>query len=442
MTRTEPTLSELSPVESFREFRDNGLRLDGSTLGLENIHDYEPGGHHPVEIGHVLNGRFKVINKLGNGGSSNVWLCHDIQQETGQYFAVKILMADNSIEDCPELRVYRLLDRGLGKSEAAANLCLPVARFDIKGPNGRHFAIVYPVLGPQVSSLRCMLGKDDPGRELRQVCFQAVQAMATLHSYGICHGDFRPANVLARVTGLDSLTEDQVTQAVGSPRTTKVVQYPQVNSWPSTAPRDLIRSIDWGSIDAGDAGIAFVSTEACIAHFGESYDYILDKRLGIESDIWALGCTLFEIRMGRPLFVIPHDDPDEHLARMVEILGKFPEPWWSTTWEVRRRWFSDEMEGRSRTRPISLRFPLGGDNKPYSNLNDVPIARPPIPRSIQDALTYTPADNTDPCQISGHRTISIEETALFADLLKKMFRYVPEQRIAPEDILEHPWFRL
>ena len=183
-----PNPSELSPVESFREFRDNGLKLGGPSTGLENIHDYEPGGHHPVHFGDLLNDRYRVLNKLGSGNHSNVWLCRDLKQQYYQYLAVKIIMADASIKDCPELRVYRLLERVFADSEAAALFCLPVDQFDIQGPNGHHYVIVYPVLGPSAAMRKHVDRKEDNGRELRQMCFHAVSAMATLHSYGTCHG--------------------------------------------------------------------------------------------------------------------------------------------------------------------------------------------------------------------------------------------------------------
>ena len=35
------------------------------------------GGYHPVEIGDVYNGKYKVIRKLGWGHFSTVWLCWD-----------------------------------------------------------------------------------------------------------------------------------------------------------------------------------------------------------------------------------------------------------------------------------------------------------------------------------------------------------------------------
>jgi serine/threonine protein kinase len=42
------------------------------------------------------------------------------------------------------------------------------------------------VAGPRVS---CIVNESgDPDRLLRDICLQVVQAVAALHSHGICHG--------------------------------------------------------------------------------------------------------------------------------------------------------------------------------------------------------------------------------------------------------------
>ena len=42
---------------------------------------YRPGGFHPVYIGDVYNDRYKVLNKIGYGVYSTVWLVRDLQQQ-------------------------------------------------------------------------------------------------------------------------------------------------------------------------------------------------------------------------------------------------------------------------------------------------------------------------------------------------------------------------
>jgi len=42
---------------------------------------YHPGGFHPVYIGDVYDNRYKILNKIGYGVYSTVWLVKDLQQK-------------------------------------------------------------------------------------------------------------------------------------------------------------------------------------------------------------------------------------------------------------------------------------------------------------------------------------------------------------------------
>lgn len=98
-----------------------GLRLElcKSPEGLEPVFDYEPGGFHPVHLDDQFRGQhaWRVVHKLGHGGCATVWLCW-VLGENPRYVALKILMADHSGDDCPDLQgVNRLRDAGLMKGK-------------------------------------------------------------------------------------------------------------------------------------------------------------------------------------------------------------------------------------------------------------------------------------------------------------------------------------
>jgi len=59
-----------------------------------SIDDYRLGGYHPVGIGDVFaQGRYRIVNKLGYGSSSTVWLARD---RLGKLMTLKIMRADLS----------------------------------------------------------------------------------------------------------------------------------------------------------------------------------------------------------------------------------------------------------------------------------------------------------------------------------------------------------
>ena len=47
----------------------------------EGSSKYHPGGFHPVYIDDVYDNRYKILNKIGYGVYSTVWLVKDLQQE-------------------------------------------------------------------------------------------------------------------------------------------------------------------------------------------------------------------------------------------------------------------------------------------------------------------------------------------------------------------------
>jgi serine/threonine-protein kinase SRPK3 len=53
---------------------------DTSSQDIEEGRDvYRPGGFHPVYIGDVYHDKYKVLNKIGYGVYSTVWLARDLQ---------------------------------------------------------------------------------------------------------------------------------------------------------------------------------------------------------------------------------------------------------------------------------------------------------------------------------------------------------------------------
>ena len=273
--------------------------------------------------------------------------------------------------------------------------------------------------------------------------------------------DFRPANILVRISGLNDLSEDEVTNIVGTPKTTKVInaETEQTHDLP-TAPQYLVYPLNWDDIlSSGPNGAALLNNpQTCLIDFGESYEtsnpppdlgipqiycspeYCLDDTISISSDIWALGCTLFEIRTGRKLFdIFDPDDKDEYLATMAMVLGRFPEPWWSETWERRKRYFRDENEDGTDT--VGGRVVDVMSNGETGSSGVVVYSQKPEPRSLEDALReglfYEYRDGPGGLE----KPISEREVIIFADLLGKLLAYSPEERLSPAAALEHEWFR-
>ncbi|OJJ42504.1 hypothetical protein ASPZODRAFT_2119916, partial [Penicilliopsis zonata CBS 506.65] len=310
----------------------------------------------------------------------------------------------------------------------AEQIATPLDSFSIDGPNGSHQCIVLPILGPCVSpGLWIELGMD-PGRILRKGAYQAALAMQFLHMHCLCHGDFRPSNILVKLNhNLNQLPEDELLALLGHSerayvRTGLGKDLPASSPQYLTIPSDISRLAD-----------KYLTDTMCVIDFSEAYsisappealgmpeNYLPPEALqeeensvGLSCDIWALACTLFGIHEQIPLFYMIYDRV-ELLAEMVRLFGQPPRAWW-VEWEVRRDFFDDQGKW--------LRGGGGDAAKEWSL--EVALDTPVEVVQSEPRRSVTPK----------------EEQRLMAELLYKIFRYDPEQRLSVDDFLAHEWFK-
>ncbi|OTB19748.1 hypothetical protein K445DRAFT_53149 [Daldinia sp. EC12] len=159
---------------------------------LEERERYRPGGYHPIHFNDDLgpNERFNVIHKLGWSINSTVWLCFD--KKSRYYRSVKVMTAEESKEDCPELRIMKALG-DISSGELEDNyIIIPREHFWIQGPNGRHLCLVSDLLGPSLF-WNSPLGTGIHTPEiLTDLSFQVSKGLQYLHKKGICHGGRHP----------------------------------------------------------------------------------------------------------------------------------------------------------------------------------------------------------------------------------------------------------
>ncbi|KAK4185256.1 hypothetical protein QBC35DRAFT_21160, partial [Podospora australis] len=140
----------------------------------------------------------------------------------------------------------------------------------------------------------------------------------------------------------DSATHlsEEILNILGEPCGNPILDADGKENTMPTAPRYLVYPVAWYSVDT-----KFPMGDSMFIDFGECFDIshppkgvgtpgyyrspepILKNKFGIPSDLWALACTLFEIRTGRKLFDSFDDSDDDYLETMCMALGRLPEPW-------------------------------------------------------------------------------------------------------------------
>lgn len=162
----------------------------------EHAEDYQPGGLHPISIGDLFaNGRYRIIHKLGFGGSSTTWLSRNNQQDSprGKLITLKAMRADASskaADALPENFVPKMLHAA---DVPSSDLQTIEDHFIVQGPNGSHRFLISPFAGPSVLATLDCPGRVSGNRRLRgglarSVVRNTARTIHRMHRAGIVHG--------------------------------------------------------------------------------------------------------------------------------------------------------------------------------------------------------------------------------------------------------------
>lgn len=202
---------------------------------------------------------------------------------------------------------------------------------------------------------------------------------------------------------------------------------------PDSAPRYLVETAYFGGLPP-----EYLTEKIMIIDFSEAYrmssppsdlgipeEYLppevifkSDNSIEVGCDIWALACTLYEIRSQIPLFYMPIDE-DDHISEMVCYFGKLPEPWWSK-WEKRGKFFDEDG-----AHVPGVRMTI--DEKPWS---------------LEVALDTQ--REMGGYMGSEKRVFRIpeDEQKVLADLMRKICVYDASKRPSVREVLQHEWFNI
>lgn len=164
--------------------------------GVEKLENYCVGGYHPIKIGDHIHNRYQVVQKLGHGTYSTLWLAKD--KKHNKYLAIKVCTADSSTL---ELSVLSELSNSQQSASLGKTMIPSVLdSFKIHGPNGTHLCYVTTPARMSLSE-----AKDASYNRLfqlevaRALAAQLVIAVEYVHSQGFIHGDLHYGNVLIQL---------------------------------------------------------------------------------------------------------------------------------------------------------------------------------------------------------------------------------------------------
>ncbi|KRX00352.1 Protein kinase-like domain [Pseudocohnilembus persalinus] len=220
----------------------------------EDLEDYKIDGYHPVTLGESFNsGKYKVIQKLGWGHFSTVWLV--LNKDDGKYYALKIQKSKENYQEAAEdeldllsdIKKYRedekiwkkyieefndidpeqeIFKKEVGKDDflhkiyienkqksiqlqerkdfkisTKENYCIQLTdNFVHHGINGKHYCSVFELAGPTLLDLINHFHDRDEFMDLwlvKLITRQILTGMVYMH--GVCniiHTDIKPENIM------------------------------------------------------------------------------------------------------------------------------------------------------------------------------------------------------------------------------------------------------
>lgn len=436
---------------------------------VEDLEYYEPGGLAPLDVGDTIGGRFYVFWKLGYGGIATVWLCWE--EATEQWRAIKVNAARYSSEDCPDLvAIQHMKEQGVSREQLEANhIIMPYETFWEETPNGRHLCSVLPVLGPKLIEWRSEVLSTDTER-VDNLCYQVVEGLSFMHSKGLCHGDFRPSNILMKLKPgcFDNVSRDDMWELLGGYLLETADVWTTTNERSEHAPKEVVTSAAWQRFQE------FVMDDVAIVDFGEAYkaseppkefgippvnaspEVIFEKgQVGFRSDVWSLATALLEVRLDRH----GRNTAPDAIRCMERFIGPVPHYYRS---EARKILLDDDWDipdeegdeedksygsASKSLRPLTGPLDLPIDDEEERDFETSDYTDLLERRLGTEQLAWgTEPDPRDPtgeeqrvALIPYH--LSRDEVLNFAHLLRQMLKYIPEERISASQVLAHRWFR-
>jgi serine/threonine-protein kinase len=218
-------------------------------------------------IGTTIGGHYEIQQCLGRGGMSIVYKAKDVL--IGRFVAVKLLLLQSGINAKALLRFQQ-------EARAAAQLDHPniIKVYEFNVPeNASPYLILDYVEGPSIAEVLEVQHRIDQKRAL-QILVTVCEALEHAHSKGVVHRDLKPSNIM-------------LAQAKHSQEVVKIVDFgiAKLHEFEG-AQNQLTKS---GEIFGSPL---YMSPEQCSG-----------EPVTKASDIYSLGCVMYEMLTSRPPFV-------------------------------------------------------------------------------------------------------------------------------------------
>ena len=210
--------------------------------------------------GKMYGGRYQVIERVGLGGMAEVYRARD--DLLGREVAVKVLSDRLSTDKS-------FVERFRREAQAAANLSHPniVSLYDYGSDEGANFIVMELIDG---RGLEAVIAEDGPllPERAAEIASDVARALERAHDTGLVHRDVKPSNIMITSYGQTKVTDFGIARALGD-----------------------------GDQTMTQTGMV-IGTASYLAP-----EQAQGNPVDVRSDVYALGCVLYEMLTGRPPFI-------------------------------------------------------------------------------------------------------------------------------------------
>eukprot|EP00397_Hematodinium_sp_SG-2012_P006307 GEMP01006335.1.p1 GENE.GEMP01006335.1~~GEMP01006335.1.p1 ORF type:complete len:651 (+),score=114.99 GEMP01006335.1:24-1955(+) len=243
-------------------------------------------GYYKPRIGELIDGRFRVFAECaGKGVFSNVLRATEVS--TGDEVAIKIIRSNDMMKKAAEkeVEILRILNEADAENRRHVVRLLDVFTYR------NHYCLVFELMG---YNLRQALKNYGKGRGLtlsavHAYAWQLFIALRLIKKCGFVHADIKPDNMLIGTNNGKDLKK--------------------------------LKICDLGS--ALDAKTECDITSYLVSRFYRAPEIILGQKYDYAVDIWAVGCTLYELVTGKILFKgVTNNDMLKQIINVCGATGK------------------------------------------------------------------------------------------------------------------------
>lgn len=400
----------------------------------------------------ILNDRYILIKEIGSGSFSTVWLTFDINDK--QYYALKIQNTEDYTDAQHEISVYSCINEIGSAYLMNIHNAFEYKEDDCDEDEDPHICMVMDLMNCSTHQLikSEQYKKGLPFDIVMKITKQILIGLVELHKKNIIHKDIKPENILINDTSdlylmiKDKLKAEKIVEKYTKTKKGKL----QIDK--NNILKEILEKNDSSDNESSNSELDEIndlaeSNESDSDEQHDGHTYSINKNITIKLadmghcvlpntnfpyqtqsnyylapelimklqfndsvDMWALGCTIYELLTGKILFESESyigNTYRHHLYIIAEKLGMFPMEY-VLACNLKDVFFNKRCTCIKGYRGIKFQRPLW--------------------RDLQN--------------ICKSQLLSIDDERLFIDFMMSLFDYDIEKRMTSQQALKHEIFKI